>query len=361
MAKELPYFKFEPNEWQNGNIQMCSSVEKALFIDLCCLYWSRLGDVPLKLAIQKVCGGNATAINSLCKEGVLTIKDDQVSIKFLDDQLQEFSDLSSRNKRNAQIGWDKRRSAKGLSQSNATASVSQSQNDAIREEKIREDKIREKKIKEEIKKEVAIAPLSPKFNFRNSLLDFGFDEQLVSDWMAVRSKKKASNTQTSFNGFINQIKKIGKNPNDILRMAVEGSWVSVKASWSCWAELGSEDLDQEVMRLRLIPMDEYACYQSLVLNYWENKRDGHAWTSEDLGFLDELKILSTRRIHSKDPSFEVTDMAAFIVTKKAIDAMMLDEFWKTKGICYLEKRFNDFLTEAKEVEKQKIKEQLKYN
>ena len=22
MAKELPYFKFEPNQWENGNIQM---------------------------------------------------------------------------------------------------------------------------------------------------------------------------------------------------------------------------------------------------------------------------------------------------------------------------------------------------
>ena len=61
MAKELPYFKFEPSQWENGNVQMCSKEDKGLFIDLCAIYWSRLGDVPEKLVIQKLCGGNASA------------------------------------------------------------------------------------------------------------------------------------------------------------------------------------------------------------------------------------------------------------------------------------------------------------
>ena len=45
MAKELPYFKFETSEWENGTIQMCSRETKGLFIDLCSMYWARLGDV----------------------------------------------------------------------------------------------------------------------------------------------------------------------------------------------------------------------------------------------------------------------------------------------------------------------------
>ena len=40
MAKELPYFKFEPNQWENGNIQMMSREDKGLFIDLCSMYWA---------------------------------------------------------------------------------------------------------------------------------------------------------------------------------------------------------------------------------------------------------------------------------------------------------------------------------
>ena len=78
MAKELPYFKFEPNQWENGNIQMLSREDKGLFIDLCSMYWSRLGDLPLKLAIQKLCAGNATALKSLCEEKIIEVLNDNI-------------------------------------------------------------------------------------------------------------------------------------------------------------------------------------------------------------------------------------------------------------------------------------------
>ena len=105
MAKELPYFKFEPNQWENGNIQMLSREDKGLFIDLCCMYWSRLGDVPLKLAIQKLCAGNATALNSLCDEKIIEILDGNIFIKFLSEQLNEFEDTSKQNSKNARMNF----------------------------------------------------------------------------------------------------------------------------------------------------------------------------------------------------------------------------------------------------------------
>lgn len=145
MAKQLPYFKFEPNEWENGNIQMCSRQDKGLFMDLCAIYWSRLGDLPEKLAIQKLCGGNATALNSLYDENIVEVKEGFICINFLNEQLLEFEDTSNQNRENARKGWEKRRKTK-LSDRNATALNSQSENDAIREEKIREDKRKEKKI-----------------------------------------------------------------------------------------------------------------------------------------------------------------------------------------------------------------------
>jgi hypothetical protein len=153
MAKELPYFKFEPNEWENGNIQMLSREDKGLFIDLCSMYWSRLGDVPLKLAIQKLCGGNATALLSLCEEKIIDVIDDYIFIKFLSEQLGEFEEVSKRKSKNALDGWKKRKELKGLSDSNATASISQCENDAIREDNIIEDNIIVKK--EKVKKESA--------------------------------------------------------------------------------------------------------------------------------------------------------------------------------------------------------------
>ena len=141
MAKELPYFKFEPNQWENGNIQMLSREDKGLFIDLCSMYWSRLGDVPLKLAIQKLCAGNATALNSLCDEKIIEVLDGNIFIKFLSEQLNEFEDTSKQNSKNAKEGWEKRRKLKDECERNASASNPQCENDAIREDKIKEDKI----------------------------------------------------------------------------------------------------------------------------------------------------------------------------------------------------------------------------
>ena len=145
MAKELPYFKFEPNQWENGNIQMLSREDKGLFMDLCSMYWSRLGDVPLKLAIQKLCAGNATALNPLCDEKIIELIEGNIFIKFLSEQLNEFEDTSKQNSKNAKEGWEKRRKIKEESERNATALNPQCENDAIREDNIKENNKKESK------------------------------------------------------------------------------------------------------------------------------------------------------------------------------------------------------------------------
>lgn len=219
MAKELPYFKFEPNQWDNGNIQMLSKEDKGLFIDLCSMYWSRLGDVPLKLAMQKLCAGNATALNSLCDEKIIEVFDGNIFIKFLSEQLNEFEDTSKQNSKNAKEGWVKRRKQREESDRNATASIPQCESDAIREEKIREDKI-----KENINKALP-------FKFFDSLINLGAEKQLVSDWIAVRKLKKLSNTLTAFNNFESEVIKSGKNINEVLKQCVVNSWGGFKSEW----------------------------------------------------------------------------------------------------------------------------------
>jgi hypothetical protein len=175
MAKELPYFKFEPNQWENGNIQICSREEKGLFIDLCSMYWSRLGDVPYKLALQKLCNGNATALQSLCDEQIIEVIDDNIFIKFLSEQLSEFEDVSSQNSRNAKIRWEKHRKQKEESERNATASNPQCETDAIREEKSKEEKIKENK------RDSAIDFLNSKAQVQ--FTDFEMQNKgLINDW-----------------------------------------------------------------------------------------------------------------------------------------------------------------------------------
>jgi len=143
MAKELPYFKFEPGAWENGNIQMVSRSDKGLFIDLCAMYWSRLGNVPVKLAIQKLCAGNATALTPLCEAEIITIIEGDICIDFLNEQLDEFENTSTQNSKNAREGWLKRRKNKETSDRNATALIPQSETDARRGEKRRGEKRRE--------------------------------------------------------------------------------------------------------------------------------------------------------------------------------------------------------------------------
>lgn len=149
MAKELPYFKFEPNQWDNGKIQMLSHLEKGVFIDLCSMYWSRLGDVPYKLAVQKICGGNAVALDSLCEEKIFEVIEGKIFIKYLSEQLEDFQEVSNKNSKNAKDGWEKRRKQGELSDRIATALRNESDPNAIREDKSREDKSRVKEIRKE--------------------------------------------------------------------------------------------------------------------------------------------------------------------------------------------------------------------
>ena len=198
MAKELPYFKFEPNQWENGNIQMCSNEDKGLFIELCCMYWSRLGDVPLKLAVNKLCAGNATAFDSLIKENIFTVIDGLICIDFLNEQLGEFDNTSKKNSKNAKDGWVKRRLSKDESDRNATAFDSQSQSDAIREEKIREE---DKKVT--IKN--ADAVLTEKFvlwfnemKFKHKGIKGSFKTLSKTDISNLKELKKANYTPEEF-------------------------------------------------------------------------------------------------------------------------------------------------------------------
>ena len=105
MAKELPYFKFEPSEWDNGNIQMCSFNTRAMFIELCCIYWIRVGDLPYALALQKVCGGNQGPLIELKKHQIIKVEDDLISIKFLDEQLESFTETRAKNSAAARKRW----------------------------------------------------------------------------------------------------------------------------------------------------------------------------------------------------------------------------------------------------------------
>lgn len=69
------------------------------------------------------------------------------------------------------------------------------------------------------------------FSFYNELLKLGAEKQLVSDWLAVRKKKKLTNTQTALKGFLKQVDKSGNSLNDVLTKCIEKSWGGFEADW----------------------------------------------------------------------------------------------------------------------------------
>ena len=74
-------------------------------------------------------------------------------------------------------------------------------------------------------------PKGVNFDFKKSLLNYGFDSTLVGVWLAIRKKKNAHNSEIAFQGFIREVEKSGKDKNEILRRCVEKSWVGFEAAW----------------------------------------------------------------------------------------------------------------------------------
>ena len=69
------------------------------------------------------------------------------------------------------------------------------------------------------------------FNFKKSLLDYGFDPQLVDEWLVIRKQKKAINSEFSFNSFISQIEKAGAEKNEVMRTIAEKQWAGFNHAW----------------------------------------------------------------------------------------------------------------------------------
>ena len=122
--KELPYFKFFPNQWITGSISFMDLELQGAFIKTCCFCWSKECNVPreqLKTIIPR-------HYVSLLNSKLLKIVDDKICIKWLDEQYNEFKKRSKVNAANGRKG--------GLNKANAKDSLSIEK----REDKKRKDK-----------------------------------------------------------------------------------------------------------------------------------------------------------------------------------------------------------------------------
>lgn len=212
MAKELPYFKFEPSEWENGNIQMCSFEAQGVFMNVCSMYWQRLGDLPYKLAVQKICKGNAVAFDSLVTDQIIKVIDGMICIDFLNEQLSEFENVSETNSKNARDGWIKRRQ-------NANSMPPHSDPNAIREEEIREEKIKVDKKKPRV-------------------LDLPFvSDEFYSSWIEWEQYKKEKKQKLTDSTAKKQLKFLSGWPEKIAILIINQS---ITQGWAGLFELKTQ-------------------------------------------------------------------------------------------------------------------------
>jgi hypothetical protein len=140
MAKELPYFKFEPAEYLTKDISFCSLSAQGLFINICSYYWQRNCKLTKEQLLKRL--NHETELNELISEGVIDLIENNIFIKFLDNQLNEVEIKSKTNSINGGKGGRPKKNPIET-ETKPKQNPNESQTKAIREDKIIEDKIKE--------------------------------------------------------------------------------------------------------------------------------------------------------------------------------------------------------------------------
>ena len=110
MAKELPYFRFYVQEWQNGDISLETYELQGLFIQICGFYW--LKDCSITLALLNKKFKEPELVQELIDLNIIKYekRHDKIQIEFLNNQY----DLLSEKRKRRQIAGSKGGKAKAL-------------------------------------------------------------------------------------------------------------------------------------------------------------------------------------------------------------------------------------------------------
>lgn len=212
MANKLPYFKFFVSEWVLGRISDHPDKVQGAFIVAICHYWNKNCDYNSDDFERKL---GSKRFKMLLEFNFFEIIDGKVCIDFLNEQYEELSGIQQLRKK------------AGLARAEQAKQHELSYLDVDKKKKRKKG---DKDIKGEI--DLIDPPKKEKFNFKNSLIEYGFKEELVDDWLLVRAKKNATNTKTAFTSFIKEVEsRTITDLNKILEICCEKSWSGFKYKW----------------------------------------------------------------------------------------------------------------------------------
>jgi len=145
MAKELPYFQFEPAEYLTKDVSFCSLEVQGFFINLCSYYWQRSCELTTSQLLKRL--DYPILLKELIDEDVVSVNDGVISVRFLDAQYEKATTQSKINSINGSKGGRPKKKNPKETEIKPKLNRKETETKGIREDKIREDKIREDKSK----------------------------------------------------------------------------------------------------------------------------------------------------------------------------------------------------------------------
>ena len=96
MTKDLPYFKWFPGKYITGDITLCSMEAQGVFANCCNYYWTKHCSMSLANAKQRYSNNEAALNELLSKDIIKQDEEENIIIEFLDEQMQEFINVSEK-------------------------------------------------------------------------------------------------------------------------------------------------------------------------------------------------------------------------------------------------------------------------
>ena len=96
-------------------------------------------------------------------------------------------------------------------------------------------------------------------DFKKDLISLGVSDEVASDWMQVRKKARAVNTETAMLKIKSELSKCKLTPNDAIKKAVEKSWRGFENQWieNEHKQKGQINYDPRVKLACDRPIEEY--------------------------------------------------------------------------------------------------------
>ena len=214
MAKDSPWFKFFTGEWANGSITLENYSVQGVFINVCCFYWSKQGDVTRKQLEKKIRSNKE--LNILFDEEILKIENEKVTINFLDSQIVEREKRSKQSSDAGKISAAKRAEKKQhpFNDRSTPVEISFNENPTIKNKSKKESKSKSKK---DINKEEIV------FFPNDILLDEKY-KQFLNFRKEIKKAITPSSIELNKKKLMNLANQDGNKAIEIIEQSIANGW-----------------------------------------------------------------------------------------------------------------------------------------